>query len=110
MTKRNATPKNTTSHRDVREMMLRSSTASGRELLTNAADLLRRYAEEMERYATRYDDCGNDRSVKHESVLSWAVNHVASLQSNMRLDLFVAKAGEIAERRNELAAHADDEA
>jgi hypothetical protein len=110
MTNRNATRKTTARRRDVHEMMLQSSIASGRGLLTNAADLLRRYAEEMERYTTRYDDCGNDPSVKHETVRSWAVNHVASLQGNMRLDMFVAKAGEIAERRSELAAHADDEA
>jgi hypothetical protein len=109
MTTRNATRNTTARRRDVREMMLQSSIASARELLTNAADLLRRYADEMERYAVRFDDCGNDPSVKHESVLSWAVNHVASLQGNMRLDMFVTKAGKIAERRNELAAHADDE-
>jgi hypothetical protein len=110
MTTGNATRKTTARRRDAREMLLQSSIASARELLTNAADLLRRYAEEMERYAVRYDDCGNDPSVKHESVLSWAVNHVASLQGNMRLDLMVTKAAEIAERRTQLAAGADDEA
>ncbi|MCY2986430.1 MAG: hypothetical protein NTY19_00945 [Planctomycetota bacterium] len=110
MTKRNATPKNTTSQRDVHEMMLRSSIASGRELIVNAADLLRRYAEEMDRYATRYDDCGNDPSVKHESVLSWAVNHVVHIHGNLRLDLMVTKAAEIAERRTQATARPDDEA
>ena len=111
MTTQNATPKTTTRRRDARRMMLDSSIESGREVLTNAAKLLASYAQELERYATRYDDCGNDASVKHEAVLGWAVNHVASLQSNLRLDLFVAKAAEIAQRRTELAnAPAEDEA
>jgi hypothetical protein len=110
MTARNATRSTPARRGDAREMMLQSSITSARELLTKAADLLRRYTEELECYAVRFDDCGNDPSVKHETVLSWAVNHVASLQGNMRLDLFVAKAAEIAERRTQLAAGADDEA
>lgn len=36
---------------------------SGREVLANAAQILASYAQELERYATRYDDCGNDASV-----------------------------------------------
>lgn len=111
MTMRTATTRTTTRRQDARQMGLDMAIDNGREVITNAARLLRSYAEEMERYAARYDDCGNDASVKHETVLGWAVNHVASLQSNLRLDLFVNRAGEIAERRTELAsANADDEA
>ena len=111
MTTQNATTRTTARRRDARQFGLEMAVDSGREVITNAARLLRSYAEEMERYATRYDDCGNDPSVKHETVLGWAVNHVASLQSNLRLDLFVARGAEIAERRTELAnASANDEA
>jgi hypothetical protein len=111
MTTQNAATRTTTRRRDARELGLEMAIDNGREVITNAARLLRCFAEEMERYATRYDDCGNDSSVKHETVLGWAVNHVANLQSNLRLDLFVNRAGEIAERRTELAsAGANDEA
>ena len=111
MTTQNAATRTTTRRRDARELGLEMAIDNGREVITNAARLLRCFAEEMERYATRYDDCVNDASVKHEAVLGWAVNHVASLQSNLRLDLFVSRAGEIAERRTELAnASANDEA
>lgn len=110
MTTRNATTRTTTRRRDARQFGLEMAIDSGREVITNTARLLRYYAEEMERYATRYDACGNDPSVKHEAILSWAVNHIACLQSNLRLDMFVAKAAEIAERRTQLAAENDDQA
>jgi len=111
MTTRTATTKTTTRRRDARQFGLDMAIDNGREVITNAACILRSYAEEMERYATRYDDCRNDPRVKHETVMGWALNHVANLQSNLRLDLFVDRASQIAERRTELAAaNAGDEA
>jgi hypothetical protein len=50
----------TTNIRSARRTMLNYSIQDGRGLLIDAAGLLRQYAEEMERYAVRYDDCGND--------------------------------------------------
>lgn len=110
MTTQNATPKTTTRRREARQMMLDYSIESGREVLANAAKMLASYAQELERYAVRYDDCGNDPNVKHEAILSWAVNHVACLQSNLRLDMFVTKAAEIAEYRTQLAAETNNHA
>ena len=109
MTTQTANPRTTARRRDARQIGLDMAIESGREVLANAAKVLQSYAQELERYATRYDDCVNDASVKHEAVLGWAVNHVASLQSNLRLDLFVAKAAEIAERRTHLAVNPGDE-
>ena len=109
MTTQHATLTTSDCRRDFHQMMLQSSVDGGRELLANGAEMLRRYAEEMERYASRYDDCDNDTSVTYEMVLSWAINHVVQLHSNLRLDLFVSKAAEIAERR-QLVAQTETEA
>ena len=103
MTTQNATLNTSDRRRDFHQMMLQSSVDGGRELLTNGAETLRRYAEELERYAARYDGCDNDPNVTYEMVLSWAVNHVVQLHSNLRLDLMVTKAAEIAERRQQVA-------
>ena len=107
MTTSNTAP--TTTRRNVHELMLDTTIESGRELFANAARLLRDYAAEMDRYAERYDACATDESTKHEDVLSWAVNHVACLQSNLRLDLFVSRAAQIAQRRMQVKSRPDDE-
>ena len=72
---------------------------SGREVLTNAADVLRRAADEMDKQVITYDDTEIERRVKPEEVLGWACNAVASIQSNLRLDMFVSRAADLASRR-----------
>jgi hypothetical protein len=109
MTTRNTTAETTRLPRDVYEHCLDSAIARGRDVLVEAAAMMRRFAEEMDRYATRYDDCSNDRCVKHEDVLSWAVNHAAGLFPNLRMDLMVSRAAEIAAARTELANATDDQ-
>ena len=108
MTTRNATTASPQRCRDLHELMLKSAINGGHELLANAASMFRRYAEELDRYVARYDECDSDPTLKQEAVLSWAINYLAHVYGNLRMDLMVTKAAEIAEQRQQLI-HAESE-
>lgn len=108
MTTRNAPPLSPQRCRDLHALMLQSSINGGRELLTDAASMFRRYAKELDRYVARYDECASDPTLKQEAVISWSVNYLAHVYGNLRMDLMVTKAAEIAEQRQQLI-HAEAE-
>jgi len=97
------------SEKRMAERVYERTVRNGREVLDGMRKRLMEAAEEIERYMKRYDEASVPEPrtaevswVMPETVLGWAVNSVGSLYSNMRLDLMVTTAAEIAESRNEM--------
>lgn len=72
----------------------------GAEIIDNAKAVLTRAIEELDRYARRYSDPSKHCTSTEEEVLSSVVNHLSTyIMGNLRLDLMVSRAVDIARAR-----------
>ena len=82
------------------EMNHKLNLGSGQEALERMSETLARAVGEIDKYRETYLlACKPSDRTKPEDVLGWAVNYVACIQGNMRLDLFVSIAADIANSR-----------
>lgn len=81
--------------KDLAQLKLDLATDSALESFDKMAEALRSAADEVERYKQRFQQTVKEQPKDAAQTISWAVNSIGCLNSNMRLDLMVSRAAEV---------------